>query len=81
MAQQSARLRAPGDFGTVLLQARLAQGLSQTELAQRLGIPQGTISELENGKSTIFLRRLLAVARETGIDFHATWDDDNAPRS
>lgn len=80
MGRSTARLRVPGDFGLAIQQARLARGLSQSELAAELGIPQSTISQLESGKSTIFLRRLLAIARATGIEFSATWESDDAPR-
>lgn len=81
MASNTARLRFPSDFGLVLQQARLARGLSQSELAAELDMPQSTISQLESGKSTIFLRRLMAVAAATGVEFDATWEDDDAPRS
>ena len=47
------------------------------ELAEILEVPQSTISEIENGKSTIFLRRLLEIARETGIQFSATWEGND----
>lgn len=80
MANHSARLRAPADFGRALQQARAARGLSQTELARELGIPQSTVSEMESGKSTIYLRRLLDFARATGVDFTATWEAPDAPR-
>ncbi len=80
MATNTARLRVPGDFGFVLQQARLARGLTQSALAAELDMPQSTISQLENGKSTILLRRLLAVARATGVEFNATWEDDDAAR-
>ena len=80
MAHRKARLRAPGDFGLAIQQARLARGLSQNDVAQQLGVPQSTISEIESGKSTIYLRRLLSLAKATGIEFGATWEDDSAPR-
>lgn len=78
MAKDTARLRTPGDFGLVLQQARLAQGLSQEELARRLGIPQSTVSQVESGRTTIFLRRLLDMARATGVEFSAEWGDEDA---
>lgn len=80
MAEHTARLRAPGDFGLAIQQARLARGMSQNELAAEIGVPQSTISEIESGKSTIYLRRLLSIARITGIEFTATWRDGDAPR-
>ncbi|GAA2240992.1 hypothetical protein GCM10010401_12130 [Rarobacter faecitabidus] len=80
MAQRTARLRTPADFGLAIQQARLAQGLSQMELAEALDIPQSTISQLESGHSTIFLRRFLTIARELGLDLGATWESNDAPR-
>lgn len=81
MARHTARLRAPADFGLALQQARLARGLSQSELAEELEVSQSTISELESGKATIYLRRLLSIARATGLEFSASWEGEDAPRS
>ena len=78
MAKHLARLRAPADLGLAIQQARMARGLSQSELAEALGVSQSTISEIEGGKSTIYLRRVLALARATGIEFTASWEDDHA---
>lgn len=83
--RHTARLRTPNDFGLALQQARLARGLSQARLADELDVPQSTISEMESGKATIFLRRLLAIAASTGLELSATWSDDadgddHAPR-
>lgn len=80
MGTQTARLHAPADFGLALQQARLARGLSQERLAEELGLQQSTISEIESGKSTIYLRRLLAIARATGVELTATWERDDATR-
>jgi DNA-binding XRE family transcriptional regulator len=44
---------AGNEQGTVLRGARLKQGLSQKTLAERTGIPQRHISEMETGKRTI----------------------------
>lgn len=76
--KHTARLRTPADFGLALQQARIARGLSQTELAAELDLPQSTISEMESGKSTIFLRRLLEIAAQTGIELTATWEPADA---
>lgn len=80
MEKYTARLHAPADFGLAIQQARLGRGMSQEQLAGLLGIPQSTVSEIENGKSTIYLRRLLSLAQATGIDLTATWGGDDAPR-
>ena len=79
MTKHTARLRAPGDFGLAVQQARLARGLTQTELAAELGVRQSTISEIESGKATIYVRRLLSIARVTGLEFAASWEYEDAP--
>lgn len=76
MARHTSRLRAPGDLGLAVQQARLARGMSQSDLAAELGVTQSAISEIESGKSTIYLRRLLSIARITGLEFSASWGDD-----
>lgn len=76
--EHRARLRAPADFGLAIQQARLARGLSQQQLATMLGMHQSAVSEIESGKSTIYLRRLLALARATGLELSATWSEDDA---
>jgi transcriptional regulator with XRE-family HTH domain len=59
-------------LGRVLQQARLLSGLSQRELAQRLGTSQRYIWELEAGKPSILMDRLFAAMRETGMELTAT---------
>ncbi|MER7607120.1 helix-turn-helix domain-containing protein [Nocardioides sp. NPDC127503] len=74
-------LRVPADFGLALQQARLARGMTQADLAGEVDVPQSTISEIEAGKSTIFMRRLLDLMQATGVELTATWEDEaDAPR-
>ena len=40
---------SPQDLGRLLQQSRLAQGLRQQQVAERLGISQSYVSELESG--------------------------------
>jgi transcriptional regulator with XRE-family HTH domain len=49
--------------------------MTQQQLADLVGVPQSTVSQMENGQATLYLRRLLALAQATGLHFHATWDD------
>lgn len=75
-------LRTPADIGLAIQQARLGRELSQDQLADETSLRQSAISEIENGKSTIHLRRILELARATGIEITASWgeDDSDAPR-
>lgn len=82
MPRHTARLRTPADIGLAIQQARLGRELSQDQLADETSLRQSAISEIENGKSTIHLRRILELARATGIEITASWgaDDSDAPR-
>jgi DNA-binding XRE family transcriptional regulator len=45
---------------------RRAQGVTQTQLAERLGRPQSLISAIESGRMSPHLETLVAIARELG---------------
>lgn len=79
MSRATARIRVPADVGLALEQARLSQGLSQAELANRLDMPQSTVSQMETGAGTIYLRRLLEMCRELELDLSASWEAVDAP--
>ena len=79
-SRHTPRLHAPVDFGLAIRQARAARAMAQGQLAERLSVAQSTISEIEGGKSSIYLRRLLSLARATGIEFTATWGADDGAR-
>ena len=51
---------SPGDSLRIL---RELQELSQNELAERSGIPQGTISAIENGRVRLGVKRAKTLAR------------------
>ena len=70
-----------GTFGALLREARLAAGLSQSELSQRSGLPKPTLSRYENGHvlpSLVTLRRLahaLGVAESALLPGDKTAED------
>ena len=66
------KITSAESLGRILQQARLLAGLSQRELAQRLGTTQKYIWELEAGKPSIVMDRLFAAMRETGMELTAT---------
>lgn len=75
MTGQISRLRSPGDIGLAIQQARLARGLSQTALAETLGISQRSVSEIESGTPTIYIRKVFDLLDATGVVLSAQWDD------
>jgi transcriptional regulator with XRE-family HTH domain len=53
-------------------QIREELGLSQTDLAQRLGVQQSTVSRLENDRSSLTLGKLATVVNALGGDWKIT---------
>jgi len=66
------KVTSPESLGRMLQQARLLNGLTQRELAERLGTTQRYIWEIGAGKPSIFVDRLFAMMRETGVELTAT---------
>src|SRR5712672_551378 len=58
------------EIAAELLRARLRAGLSQAELAERMGTSQSTIARLENGHTLPSTKTLLRYAEATGSRFH-----------
>jgi ribosome-binding protein aMBF1 (putative translation factor) len=54
------------EFSAELLRARLRAGLSQAELAQRMGTSQSAIARLESGQTLPSTKTLLRFAQATG---------------
>ena len=54
-------------LGDELSEARLAQGLSQEQLAAQAGVTREYISKLENGRSSPTVDTLLAICSALGI--------------
>ncbi len=55
-------------FRKLLIEYRLKQGTTQTELAERLGRHQSFVSKYENGERRLDLIEFLDIASTLGID-------------
>jgi ribosome-binding protein aMBF1 (putative translation factor) len=68
VAKQTKSLRAGGasDLGAAIISARMAAGLSQIGLAERLKTSQSNIVRLEKGRSLPSSRTLQKIAKATG---------------
>jgi HTH-type transcriptional regulator/antitoxin HipB len=60
-------ITTPSQVGEILRRRRKARGLSQQEVAAKLGVSQGRLSTLESDPSGLTLERLLAVANLLGL--------------
>jgi DNA-binding XRE family transcriptional regulator len=58
------------EISAELLKARLRAGLSQAELASRMGTSQSTIARLESGQTLPSTKTLLRYAQATGNKLH-----------
>lgn len=64
---QPYRLYTGGSVGPAIRHFRLQSGLTQVELADRVGITPTYLSRLENGLETEQLRRIVAVLKQLGV--------------
>lgn len=65
------------DLGRAVVAARLAHGMTQSQLAIALGLTQRYVSELENGKSRTLSPKLFDLLDQLGIQlsFRIATDD------
>ena len=64
------RITSPADIGAAVRGARKAAGLRQDDLARLAGVGTRFLIELEAGKPTMRLDKLLSVLATLGIDLH-----------
>ena len=57
-----------GRFLELLIRARREAGLTQVEVASRLGRPQSYVSKYENGERRLDVIEFLEIARAVGFD-------------
>lgn len=68
-------------FGRALAQARWRAGLTQAELARRIGTTQAAITRLERGRFLPAVRTLCRLARALGVRFEIGPEGELAIRS
>lgn len=59
-------------FGQAVRYFREEAGLTQAELAARLGMRRPTLVAIENGQMTEQVRRIVELLKELGIRLHAS---------
>jgi len=62
------KLSTPNQVGLLLVSRRKALGLTQADVAIRLGISQNRLSELENQPHLITVDRLIALTGILGLE-------------
>jgi HTH-type transcriptional regulator/antitoxin HipB len=69
-------IASPADLGRLVRHTRESHGITQRDLAARLGVSQRWLSELEAGKGKQINERYFAVLGALGIHLRATVSDD-----
>jgi DNA-binding XRE family transcriptional regulator len=69
------RTRFAHEVAMMVIQFRVEHGLTQTEMARRLGMSQPHVARLEAGDHEPSLAMLRRLAHVLGIEFHITASD------
>lgn len=65
--EQPYRVYTAASIGPAIRHFRLQEGLTQAELAERVGLGTSYLSRLENGQETEHLRRIVAILKQLGV--------------
>jgi transcriptional regulator with XRE-family HTH domain len=68
-------IRTPEDFGRTIADLRAQRGLTQAELAAKVGISRNYLALLEGGLTVVLLERVLRLLRRLGADVTVTVRD------
>jgi transcriptional regulator with XRE-family HTH domain len=61
------RIYTPESLGAAIRHYRKEAGISQAELAERAGLHRTYLSNIESGKETEQVRRILRILRQLGV--------------
>jgi len=78
------RAHTAAEVGKIILAARRHRGLTQTELARAIGATQAWISEVEQGKDTAQIGKILRTLSYLGVRLEAgvvPWSEPKSQRS
>jgi len=75
------KIRDAFTLGQVLQQSRMQQGISQRELANRLGISQKWVWEMEQGKPGLLMERLFMILEKNEVTLMAEFDIKDVPEA
>ena len=64
--------RSAKQIGEIIRRRRKQEGLSQTELANRTGLRQATVSQIESGNTATKIETLLDVLAALDLEFRIT---------
>lgn len=66
-------IRRGGDLGGAVAEARRARGLTQAELAERIGVNRAYLAVIEGGRTNRLIEHMLRALRRLGAEVTVTW--------
>ena len=69
------QIKSAEDIGRLIRQQRKSQALRQQDLADQIGASHVFLRQVEHGKPTVQLGRVLRLLEELGIELHADVPD------
>ncbi|MGO5291288.1 helix-turn-helix transcriptional regulator [Porcincola sp. LCP21S3_C12] len=72
MTDQSFRIKDVADFGKAVKNRRKELGYTQKDLSEITGISASFLSDLENGKATVELGKVLMVVSLLGLNIYCS---------
>lgn len=72
MTGQSFRIKDVADFGKAVKNRRKELGYTQKDLSEITGISASFLSDLENGKATVELEKVLMVVSLLGLNIYCS---------
>jgi y4mF family transcriptional regulator len=73
------KIQGTQELGEAIRKRRKALGLTQKELTQYCGCSVKFLSELENGKSTVRIDKVIRIVKMLGCDLYIISRGDEAP--
>ena len=70
---RSFAVRRGSDLGASVAEARRARGLTQSELAEQLGMNRAYLAAMEGGRANRLIEHLLRALRRLGADVTVSW--------
>lgn len=74
------QIRRPSELGAIIMTVRRHRGLSQEQLAERLGVSRVWLGQVERGKASPRLDLVLRVLNELQINLAAHTSDETPER-
>lgn len=78
---RSYSVRRGGDIGAAIAEARRARGLTQSQLANELGVGRAYLAAMEAGRTNRLIEHLLRALRRLGAEVTVTWPTTNVEHS